>query len=550
MGLLARCTLAFLCVAVSVCSGKGVNVFTDGGLKPDAMADIASPADQAGDSLEAAGSADVRVSVGSGGAPPGTGGAGGRLTNPPGTGRGGNAGTTTGTGGGSAGNSGASVEDAGPVVACTTDMASLVRISEIDMGSTVVANEDEASLMAIALSPIAGGGARLAWMGNDSQVHLAQLDGSDRITGASAAVPAHDFADLYADDKGAVLLLTRDAKGDGNLNCGTLTNLCGATSSLPGTSACYDMYMVRVDGTAETWATQLTQSSAAHPPYLSSPTDNQNEIYIWWYAHHGRIAFDGSRWAGYYGAAISISQACVDANSALKTAVNIHQGDSMQIVDAAGKIQSGGFDWGCSHSGYERVLWDPSNLKFVTVCKNDAATSGKSGKVALAPRATAIYPVDLSYSNMSNVVLGTTGGYWLAVSDMRPGQTAGANGLADVHLIHFTTGTSDKDILLANDAGLNVRAPHLAAYGNGKLLAAWETSSKSGDLTANDTGRKLIIQILDAATGAALSTPYNVTGIKGNRYYELRSFPDGSVAYPAPGSTGSKIKILRVSPCD
>jgi len=30
---------------------------------------------------------------------------------------------------------------------------------------------------------------------------------------------------------------------------------------------------------------------------------------------------------------------------------------------------------------------------------------------------------------------------------------------------------------------------------------------------------------------------------------ELRAFPDGSVAYPAPGSSATKIKILRILPC-
>jgi len=30
----------------------------------------------------------------------------------------------------------------------------------------------------------------------------------------------------------------------------------------------------------------------------------------------------------------------------------------------------------------------------------------------------------------------------------------------------------------------------------------------------------------------------------------MKAFPDGSVAYPAPGSSASKIKILRVLPCE
>jgi hypothetical protein len=58
----------------------------------------------------------------------------------------------------------------------------------------------------------------------------------------------------------------------------------------------------------------------------------------------------------------------------------------------------------------------------------------------------------------------------------------------------------------------------------------------------------LFVQAFDAATGAALGTPVPVS-VPGNRNQEFRSFPDGSVAYPAPGSSSTKIKILRVLPC-
>lgn len=129
------------------------------------------------------------------------------------------------------------------------------------------------------------------------------------------------------------------------------------------------------------------------------------------------------------------------------------------------------------------------------------------------------------------------------------GQTANANGLADVHLLHFTTGTPDKDIVLASDAGLNDRAPHLAPYGTTRMVAAWETSSSTGDLAMGSSTRKFYVQALDAATGATVGTPYNVTGIAGNRYQEFRGFPDGSVAYPAGGNSSTKIKILRILPC-
>ncbi|KAG3057820.1 hypothetical protein PI125_g25333, partial [Phytophthora idaei] len=162
-----------------------------------------------------------------------------------------------------------------------------VRITEVDVGETVENNEDEAGLTVVAIASLAS---------------------------AAVAVPLVDFADIHADDDGFVLLGTRDAEGGGTLNCGDPSNLCSAPSdAVP----CYDMYLVRYDGSTETWATKLTSASASLPPYSTSATGE--EVYmIWWYAHHGRIAFDGKNWAAYFGAAVSTSE---------NGCINIHQGD-------------------------------------------------------------------------------------------------------------------------------------------------------------------------------------------------------------------------------
>jgi hypothetical protein len=162
--------------------------------------------------------------------------------------------------------------------------------------------------------------------------------------------------------------------------------------------------------------------------------------------------------------------------------------------------------------------------------------------------------VDLAYNNVGNIILGANGGYWLTASDIRTGQTAGANGLADVHLFHFTTGAPDVNNIIASTAGANDRAPHLAKYGN-NMLAAWEESTATGDLAFKATSRTMYLQVLNNSTGTTMSTPIAVpagTGanaVYGNRFHEFKSYPDGSVAYPSAGSTPTKIKILRVRPC-
>ena len=521
----------------------------------------------------------------SGGSQPGTGGsvfagASGSATGGTGSGGATSAGGATRTTGGAVGSGGSastggvaatggSAVDAGLPGSCTSDLATRVRVTETDLGVAYAYNEVDNNgaalgLTPLALSPLPGGGSRVAFLGkSDGLVHVVTLDANDQtVTGSLVGLPGYDVQDLYADASGGVLLISRTALGStANNNCGDINNLCGLTTNYPTAASCYDMYMVRFDGTTETWATKLTATTASLPAYGLGATTGGNVVFIWSeYAHNGRIAFDGSNYAGYFGAAITVpNQACV-GSSTLTTGVNIHQGDRMKVVNSSGALQSSGFDWGCSHSGFERVAWDPAGKKFVTVCKNDAATGGKSGRIAFAPNTTTIVPVDLSYANLGNLMMAGGGGYWIVSSDIRAGQPAGANGLADIHLLHVASTsapTPDKDLMLVSDSN-NDRAPHLAAYGANMLLAAWEESSATGDLAQKDSKRQMYLQILDSTTGTAptgsttasagpLPLPTNLN-VLGSRYQDFRAFPDGSVAFPAP-STGSKIKILRVLPC-
>ena len=65
----------------------------------------------------------------------------------------------------------------------------------------------------------------------------------------------------------------------------------------------------------------------------------------------------------------------------------------------------------------------------------------------------------------------------------------------------------------------------------------------------------MCLQVLDSSTGAAISSPFTVpsgttaSAVYGNRYQAFKSFPDGSVAYPSAGSSTTKLKVLRIMPC-
>jgi hypothetical protein len=423
--------------------------------------------------------------------------------------------------------------------------ASGVRVTEIDVGVTYSYQEVDTPMSLLAISPIPGGGSRLAFMGNDKKVHVALLDGGDNlVTGSTFTLPAYDFQDIYADNSGGVVLVSRDAMGGGTNNCGNPANLCSL--NMPTNYSCWDMYLVRFDACGnETWATKLTTSSASLPPYSTGPTGPES-LMIWWYAHNGRIAFDGTNFAAYYGVAITVR------NQGGMSCMDIHQGDEMRLVNAStGKLGAGGFDVGCSHSAFERITWD--GAKFVPVCNLDSAAGGKSGQTAFAPSRTTIYPVDEMNTELGSVLPAGAGAYWIVVTDLRAGQTAAMAGLDDVHLLHVTTGAPDKNIMLASDSGLNDRNPHLAAFGKNRMVAAWETSTtqapQGGHLAQNDASRKLYAQALDSATGATQGAPYNIAGVTGSRYQDFRTYPDGSVAYAAPGSAATKVKIVRVSPC-
>jgi hypothetical protein len=407
-----------------------------------------------------------------------------------------------------------------------------VVISEVNVGAAVEANEDEAGLKVVAIAPISTGGSRVAFQSGDSII-VRELDADDKLVTSSPAVkvPLNDFADIYADKDGFVILGTRDAEGGGTLNCGNPSNLCGTAPS-PAVP-CYDMYMVRYDGSKETWATKLTSSSASLPPYSSSKTGP--DVYmIWWYAHHGRIASDGTNWAAYFGAAISTSEG---------GCINIHQGDRMKVVDPSGKITADedSFDWGCSHSAYERITYDNRTDSYATICKTD------SNNRIMPPKDwdTTIYPVDLAAANLGDIVPdadASSNKYWATVSN-------GEGDNAKVHLIHFATNAAASEDITLGGSDANERAPHLASIGDGGLLATWEGSSSGGDLTEGGA-RTMYAQVLDASTGKSISEKVTLDkSVVGNRYQALKSFPDGSVAYLSKGTTGTSLQVVRFFGC-
>jgi hypothetical protein len=476
------------------------------------------------------GGTGIGTGLGSGGAAPGAMGSGGAAA--PGA-TGGSPGSTGGTGtagtGGTASATGGAAAPAGAgscSLACATAKAGScsvpqVRITQVDLGSALSFGTDETDVLPLAIAAMPGGGSRIAWMtgysrygsSTASQAHLAQLDCDDKLVGTPSALAAHDFQDIAADANGGVIVLTRDAQGSGDQHCGDVNNLCILPSDRPG---CYDTYMVRYDCAGnEQWATELTSSTASVPPYVSMGAPN---LFVWWYQHQGRLAYDGTNYAAYFCDAITVTNnQCV--NGAGK--IDIHEGDRMQVVAPDGTLVQGhdSFGIGCSHSGFTRIVWDQAAGHFAMICKTD-----NNNRIAQPNPYRTVYPVTLDGSYVGDLVVAPGGGYWLTVSN------DGA-----VHLLHFNDGqAADQDVTLASAS-----YPHLVAYGAHAMLAAWAASA-TGNMTA---------QVLDAGTGAAMGDPFAID-VPGHPYQSFKTFPDGSVAYASIGSGGSTIQIARVLPCE
>jgi len=55
----------------------------------------------------------------------------------------------------------------------------------------------------------------------------------------------------------------------------------------------------------------------------------------------------------------------------------------------------------------------------------------------------------------------------------------------------------------------------------------------------------LHLSLIHISAGPLKLTP----NVLGSRYQDFRAYPDGSVAYPAPGSNSTSINILRILAC-
>ena len=395
-----------------------------------------------------------------------------------------------------------------------------VRITQVNLGSALSYSTDETYNIPLAIAAKPGGGSLIAWMtgyshygsSTASHVHIGELGCDDNLVGTPFTLEAHDFQDLAADANGGVIVLTRDGQGGPDAqHCGDVNNLCVLPSDRPG---CYDTTMVRFDcAGAEQWATRLDSASATNPGYSAGSGYN---YFVWWYQHHGRLAYDGTNYAAYFCDAISVSNNSCSAGAGK---VDIHEGDRMKVVGPTGTILSGhdSFDLGCSHSWTVRMVWDSRTNHFVTVCATD-----NNCRIARSPNYQTITTATCDNTLFGgDVVNASDTGYWVAWSYQ-----------ASVKLEHFTTGASDKTVTTVGTS----QNPHLVSYGPSRMLLTWKS------------GSSLAAQVYDAGSGAPVGSQFSI-GVPDHPWQSFKAFPDGSVAWASVGSASSTIQVARVMPC-
>lgn len=418
-----------------------------------------------------------------------------------------NAGGTSAAGAAGAGGAAGGVGGASGGGSCSRTVGSCaaptVNVTDVNVGIAVTGygREGDTDPLPLAIGAMPSGGSRIAWLGTDKKIYVAELDCDDRLVGTPFGIPGVDLQDIYADDSGGVVLLTRDATNGGTDNCGSGT-LCGGTSS-----PCRSMWMIRFDAAGTvTWETQVTNLSSNLAGYQNGAR------FVWWYQHHGRLAFDGTNYAAYFGVAITVDNgSCVD----------IHEGDRMKVVGPGGAPLTGhdSFEVGCSHAWQSRIVWDPRSSHFAMVC----ATDNNCRIAQPNPYRTVVSATCDGTFFGGDLVTSSSGGYWTAWSQ---------GGI--IRLEHFTAGASDTSIA---NAGSAVH-PHLVSYGPSHMLLAWAS------------GSSMAAQVRDSGvTGATVGSELTI-GVVDHNYQAFKAYADGSVAYPASGNNATSIKIARVMPCN
>lgn len=215
-----------------------------------------------------------------------------------------------------------------------------------------------------------------------------------------------------------------------------------------------------------------------------------------------------------------------------------HYGDQLAYVNDAGVIQSGGWNWGCSHSMAQLVTYHPNLDEFAAVCSADCYPDKSIHWVNASHQ---IYQGDGNCGGLVSTQLGQ-----MAVSEQTWKLVFNAQEMPSIVGKGIALATLDGShqtsyVWLTNTNGAYERDPAIARIGTamttGRYLVGW--------MTLNDNAYWL--GVIDENGGFILG-PENVTtaGIRwGNRDESFRTRADGTVSWVQAEPNSTTIRLYQ-----
>lgn len=417
------------------------------------------------------------------------------------------------TTGSSSGNASSTASGEGGTTTSSCDaLADRIRTTTLTVSS--VAEDDEYTPTVIA--PESGGTSLLTWTDEtDSLIRVARLGSDDTLQSYLPDIEGAQVHAALSDTNGAVLAVVSN---DPDIYSSTYCY----SSDTPDNYICGKMDLVGITSAGATrFRTTLTDKTNV---------DSDGAQFIWWYAHSARIATDGSQYGVYYRGAMSVDRG--DGSGE----IDIHAGDTLAFVSTDGTIQSGGWDWGCSHSWAVRLAY---NGTWGAACHGDAYPNA----MRLARLATSTSTEDdlewLADTDATGRALGglvpvSGDGFWMDYIE-----TADSGDL-ELKLAKLPDSGSalGTDLTISSATDLDSTypfRPYMAALGSDSLLLGWKS------------GGSLVLAVADASSGAITEGPVTTTVPVGT-FEDFVSTADGDVVW-AHSDGGTTISVTRVAAC-
>jgi len=391
-------------------------------------------------------------------------------------------------------------------------LAERIRTTTLTVSS--VAEDDEYTPTVIA--PESDGTSLLAWTDEtDSLIRVARLGADDTL---QTYLPDIEGAQVHAaltDTNGAVLAVVSN---DPDIYSSTY---CYSTET-PDNYICGKMDLVGISSAGETrFRTTLTNKTNV---------DSDGAQFIWWYGHSARIATDGSQYGVYYRGAMSVDRG--DGSGE----IDIHAGDTLAFVGTDGTLQSGGWDWGCSHSWAVRLAY---NGTWGAACHGDAYPNAMQLARLASSTSTEddlqwLTDTDATGRALGGLVPVSGDGFWMDYIE-----TADSGDL-ELKLARLpdSGSTLTTDLTISSATGLDSTypfRPYMAALGSDSLLLGWKS------------GGSLVLAVADVSSGAITEGPITTSAPVGT-FEDFVSTADGDVVW-AHSDGGTAINVTRVAAC-